>query len=345
MQGRRATQRDVAARAGVSTATVSYVLSRRQHGAGPTAETRARVLAAVRELDYRMDHTGRSLRRGRTDVIAVLYPSPSSPWLDELLDQMYAACDRRGYSVVVLPTRGTSTGHRVLPAPLRDHYVDGAIVTPDSLVDPAELVDLGRSGVSLVVFDDHLPATAIDVVRQNRAAGWAAGVGHVLGLGHRRVAYLHHPQDPQPRGPGPERDASTLETFRRVCCAHDVDPDPALVLPVADSRADSYAAVRRMLDGDARPTAVICETDRAAVQAVWAARDAGLRVPQDLCVLGLGNIPEGRVISPALTTVGMARLDFGPTIEQLLTRLREGPAGPRGREILAPWELIHRESV
>ncbi|MBO0849244.1 MAG: LacI family DNA-binding transcriptional regulator [Pseudonocardia sp.] len=339
MSSRRPTQRDIARMAGVSTATVSYVLSGRRGGVKPpTADTRDRVLRAVAELDYQLDQAGRSLRRQRTDVVALMYPAPSSPWSDTLAEQLQVVAAERGFAVVALPVAASTPTQTILRI-LRQRYVDGAVLLPDCPLTASELSALAAQGLALVVFDDELAPDGFDVVRQDRARACRAAVDRLVARGHRRIAYLAH--EGETTGAAPR--SVKLGSYRDGLAANRIAPDPALVLPVADSRSHAYAAVRDLLRGPAAPTAFFSATDRAAVDAIWAAREAGVRVPDELAVIGIGNIPEGAMISPTLTTVGAARLDFSQEVDRLFARLDAATPLP-GQQLTAAWELIVRES-
>ncbi len=335
----RPTQRDVARLAGVSTATVSYVLSgRRGPGRLPTPETAERVARAADELGYAVDHMARSLRRQRSEVLAVVYTPPSSPWSDLLVEQLQTQVADRGETVIALPVSATTPPDTAWRA-LRRGYVDGAIVLADTPVDATELRALARRGLGLVVVDEDVEPDGFDVVRQGRAAACRAAVEHLVAAGHRRIGYLaqaHETAD----GPGSLR----LRTYLDVMAAHGLPVDAELVRPVADSRSAAYAAVQELLRQLRPPTALFSATDRAAVDGIWAARDAGVRVPDDLAVIGVGNIAEGLMISPPLTTVGAPELDFTPLVQRLVARVDS-------RETLAsetlemPWTLIRRGSA
>jgi LacI family transcriptional regulator len=336
---RRPTQRDIAERAGVSTATVSYVLSGRAGGAKPPPpETRERVLRAVAETGYQLDQAGRSLRRQRTDVVALMYPAPSSPWSDRLAEELQVAAAERGFAVVALPVVTGAATAAILRI-LWQRYIDGAVLLHDCPLDGAELAALAAQGRSLVVFDDDLEPEGFDVVRQNRASACRAAVERLIAAGHRRIAFLAHADEH-----GRVRaDSVKLRSYREGLAAHGIAVDPELVRPVADSRSDAYAGVRDLLRLPNRPTALLSATDRAAVDGIWAARDLGMAVPGELAVIGIGNIPEGLMISPALTTVGASALDFSREVARLFERL-DAPAPLPGEELVAPWELIVRAS-
>jgi LacI family transcriptional regulator len=334
---RRPTQRDIAERAGVSTATVSYVLSGRSGAKPPPPETRERVLRAVAETGYQLDQAGRSLRRQRTDVVALMYPAPSSPWSDRLAEELQVAAAERGFAVVALPVITSASAPAILRI-LRQRYIDGAVLLPDCPLDGPELTALAVQGRSLVVFDDHLEPAGFDVVRQNRANACRAAIERLITAGHRRIAFLAHADD---HG-DPLADVK-LRSYRDGLAARGIAEHPELVRAVADSRSDAYAAVRDLLRLPDPPTALLSASDRAAIDGIWAARDLGVTVPGRLAVIGIGNIPEGLMISPALTTVGAAALDFSREVARLFERLDAGAALP-GRELGSPWELIPRAS-
>ncbi|MHA6621062.1 LacI family DNA-binding transcriptional regulator [Pseudonocardia sp. DLS-67] len=338
MPPRRPTQRDIAERAGVSTATVSYVLSGRGGGAKPPPpETRERVLRAVAETGYQLDQAGRSLRRQRTDVVALMYPAPSSPWSDRLAEELQVAAADRGFAVVALPViTGASTA--AILRILRQRYIDGAVLLHDCPLDGAELAALAAQGRSLVVFDDDLEPDGFDVVRQDRLTACRAAIERLIAAGHRRIAFLGHADD---HG-GPLADVK-LRSYRDGLAAHGIAEDAGLVRAVADSRPDAYAAVRDLLRRPDPPTALVSATDRAAIDGIWAARDLGVTVPDRLAVIGIGNIPEGLMISPPLTSVGAAALDFSREVTRLFERL-DAPTPLPGAELAAPWELITRAS-
>jgi DNA-binding LacI/PurR family transcriptional regulator len=266
-----------------------------------------------------------------------MYPAPSSPGSDRLAVELQVAAADRGFAVVALPViTGASTA--AILRVLQQRYIDGAVLLPDCPLDGAELAALAAQGCSLVVFDDDLEPDGFDVVRQARAGACRAAVERLIAAGHRRIAFLAH---------GDEHGAALadvkLRSYGDGLAAHGIAVDPGLVRPVADSRSDAYAAVRDLLRRPEPPTALLSATDRAAIDGIWAARDLGVTVPDQLAVIGIGNIPEGLMISPALTTVGAAALDFSGEVARLFERLDAQSPLP-GAELSAPWELIVRAS-
>lgn len=337
-QRRRPTQREVAERAAVSTTTVSYVLSGRRDRVRPvTDETRDRVLRAVRELGYHGNHAARSLRRQRTEIVCVVLRPPSSPWLEALTEQLHASASVRGYAVITLPIGPGDPAESALRV-LRAHYVDGAILAPDYYIAPGEVRRLAQSGLALVAFDDDISPRRFDAVRSRRAEACYAIVDHLITRGHRRIAYLAHTEELR------RTDMSVrYASYRRALSDHGLRFDETLVVPAADARDQAYMRTRELMHSRKPPSAVFSASDRGAINAIWAIKDLGLSVPDDVAVAGVGNTAEGAAIAPALTTAGIRSVDFTPTIERLWARL-DGKV-QSGTELEQPWELIVRAST
>jgi LacI family transcriptional regulator len=334
----RVTQRDVAQHAGVSTATVSYVLSGRRDRKTPLPDgTRRRVLDAVQELGYQRNHAARSLRRRRTELVAVVYRPPNNPWIERLTAQLHDSAAARGYSVVELPIGPDDRAEPALRV-LREHYVDGALVMPDHCVPPAELPVLARRGLALVVFDDDAEPDGFDVVRQRKAEACRAVVNHLVERGHRRIAHLAHRHELE----HPETSVR-YASYRAVLAEHGLPFEESLVVPGADFRTSAYSAATELFARRDRPTALFSATDRGALTAIWAARDLDLEVPGDVAIASVGNTGEAEVLRPALTTAGIPQLDFTTGIERLYARIDAGHLP--GAELSLPWRLIVRQST
>ncbi|WP_090590388.1 LacI family DNA-binding transcriptional regulator [Auraticoccus monumenti] len=334
-RARRVTLRDVAEEAGVSVTTVSYVLSgRADRATGMPVETRERVAAAAERLGYTANTAARVLRRQRTELIALAYAPPVSPWLDQLTAQCEDLAAERGYSVIGLPIRRPERAAHSLRV-LERGYVDGAIIV--SLPPDIDVNHYARTTRGLVVFHEHLSVPRVDVVRAHERAGMAAATRYLIEQGRRRIAYLAHAA-PVDLSPG-ERYAGYRDAFAE---AGRPVPDE-LVRTGADDRAGAVVAVRSLLDHPDPPDALVSESDRGALAALQAAADRGIKVPDDFAVVGAGNTSEGLFASPPLTSVGSDQLEFRPLVEALFARI-EDPDRP-AQEIVMPWRLHHRSSA
>ncbi|MET9274105.1 LacI family DNA-binding transcriptional regulator [Kribbella sp. NPDC003557] len=328
----RTTLRDVAAAAGVSVATCSYVLSGRADRTTPLPEpTRKRVEEAARRLGYKANTAARSLRRQRSELIAIVYAPPVGPWLDRLTWECEDVAAARGYSVIGVPVRRLDRAAQSLRVITRGH-VDGAIFAP-GLSDELDLTAARRSTRALMAFSDTLDLAGTDVVRNNARSALAEATTYLIDGGRERIAFLSHTG---------AQDARYLGYVDALHAAgREVDPD--LVRIGAASREDAVLVVRDLLDAANPPDAIVSESDRGGFAALQAAVDRGVKVPDDLAVIGTGNTREATYSLPPLTSVGMHQLDFTPMVEALFARI-DDPQRP-ARELSMPWVLNRRASA
>jgi LacI family transcriptional regulator len=320
---------EVARRAGVSIATVSRV----QRGRQPVAdETRTRVETAIRELAYRPSAVARSLARGRRhEAIGIVFPDLSGPYYSAVILGYEQASAVDGRSVLILGTHRRSNLDEQVRA-LADR-IDGIVLLGQTVGDGLVGELIGR-GLPCVVLARPAPAGA-DSIRTENLETARRLVAHVIGHGHRRIAFLG---DPSASPDAAER----WEGFRQ---AH---RDAGLAIPEAAVRSgfrepDGRNAARRLLLGAARPTAIAAANDELALGAMDAARAAGLHVPGDLAITGWDDIPVVRHLSPPLTTVRQPMEELGRRAAEFLhERLTGSRIVPR-HEVL-PTELVVRSS-
>ena len=335
------TIRDVAQLAGVSASTVSYVLNGRGGAASRISpETHARVLAAVKQLGYIQNNTARHLRRRITERICLALPGLGRPYHDELAQQLSQVAQQAGYSVVVSVGGSIEANINILND-VRSGLADGIILDLNDAEDDRiirKLENLASSHVAAVVFASHLTGVGFDVMATTEAQAVAAAVAYLLNRGHRRIAYLAHQIE---RGtPVGQR----YRSYARALSEADLAVDPALVVEGAASREDAYRNAQLLLSLAKPPTAIFSASDIGALSAIAAARDLGRRIPDDVAIIGCGNIFESRISAPRLTTVGPTSLDFRIPIHYLFERLKsEQPI--EQRQFVQKWELNIRESA
>ncbi|MCK2220099.1 LacI family transcriptional regulator [Actinomadura sp. ATCC 31491] len=331
----RPTARQVAELAGVSVATVSYVLSGRDRPVG--AETRQRVLDAARQLGYTPNQAARSLRKRRTQrVCLVLSTLGGVPSDERLATDLHEMADARGYSVITLAVYSEARAKAAVDV-LRGGIADGALVNVvgDHLTRDM-LNDLAAAGLPLVVLSNEAGLEGCDVVRTPQAEACEEAVEHLLAQGRRRIAFLAHRHElhrEQPEG--------RLLGYTRALDRHGVTE--RIITTGADDRVAAYQTATELLRSPDRPDAIFAASDRAAISAIWAARDAGLRVPGDVAVVGAGNIDEGLITNPQLSTVGPLRHDYTDVARLLFDRLQAEEAPP-AREIVRSWTYLRRGS-
>lgn len=327
---------DVARAAGVSPKTVSRVLN---DEVSVSDATRQRVRSAMEAMDYRPHPSARSLAGKRSFLVAMLYDNndnPASTYLAEIQDGVLEACDEHRYSMMVRPLRMRGDDFiRRLDALISDHHPDGVVLTPP-ITDYAPLLkrlrerNVAYASVSPVRRGDTI-GVYMDEVQAARAL-----VEHLLALGHRRIAHVV--------GIG-NHGASRwrLTGYREAMAAAGLAEDPALVVQGEFTFGSGVAAARQLFALKERPTAVFAANDDMATGVMWAASEAGLKVPQDVSVCGFDDIPLARQLWPALTTIRQPSRDMGKLAALQLLEVLRG-RGP-GQLVQVPFSLQLREST
>ena len=319
---------DVAARVGVSSATVSLVL---RGVAGPSAETRDRVLEAAAALGYRPDRTASLLARRRRHLLGVLMDVHNS-FHAELVEDLHDAAEARGYDLV-LSTLTRSRDERRAVETLLDFRCDALILLgPES--SPTRLEELGEQ-LPVVCVGRRLTSPVVDVVRTADDRGVALAVEHLEGLGHRDIAFIDG-------GKGviaADRRRGYRSAMRRLGLQ-----DRATVVPGDHTEAAGSRAAALLIGADTPPTAVVSSNDRCAVGFLDAVRRAGVAVPQRLSVVGYDDSTISRLAHVDLTTVNQ---DPHAQAEHAVTVAVERLDGERTRpaEVVLPPRLVIRGST
>lgn len=329
----RARIEDVARRAGVSTKTVSRVLNDEPN---VREETRQRIMAAVAELDYRPHPSARSLAANRSFLIALLYDNPSPSYVMEVQAGVLEACEAQRYGMMVQPLDSTAADFvERVDTLISQRRPDGLILTPPITDHEALLARLRERGTPFACVSPRHPEACVGATLEERRAACEI-VGHLAALGHRRIAHvIGHPD----HGGGEWRLQGYRDGLRRAHLRY----DPKLVVQGAFSFDSGVAAARRLLALEPRPTAIFAANDDMAAGVMWAAAEAGLKVPDDLSVCGFDDTPISRQIWPALTTVHQPCRDMGRiAAAQLLRVIRQSDAGAMVR---APFSMCLRQST
>lgn len=328
----------MAAKAGVSRTTVSFVLNERA-GIKIPDETRQRVLAAAEQLGYHPNAAARQLAAQATRTLGfVLRQSPEQVAGDALLGDtlrgIAAAARQAGYRVLVEPL-APDNGHSYAGL-LRAAHVDGLVLSgPRS--DDRELADLVRDDFPIVI-QGRLPDLAVPSVDVDNEAGARGAVEHLLALGHRRIACITNAPLAYTAA------ADRLAGYRAALTAAGIEPDDRLVAQAAFEPSSGSQAMTELLDRAAGAfDAVFIASDVVAVGAIGALKEAGFRVPQDVSVVGFDDIALAGFVDPPLTTVRVPAHQLGLVAgKALLDRIARNPVEPR---TLLPTELVVRSST
>jgi len=333
MTRRRPTSEMVARRAGVSRSTVSVVLNRRTSIA-IAPETRQRVLDAARELGYVPSAAARQLASGRARtiglVIAYAENLKTDAFVPQALYSLNEAAHRRGFRVLVEALEDV-TRPDAYHALVRGKQIDGLIVLNPRDDDP-DLPKLIAEGYPVIVIGHAPNGPQVDV--DNVGAARAA-TEHLLDLGRSRVAHL--PYAPLAH----HSSAMRLAGWREALEGSGLDACDDW-MEVADFSADSGRRAMERLLARVRPDAVFAGNDTVAFGAMTALRCAGLRIPEDVAVVGFDDIPLAAHACPALTTVRLPAVEIGRRAAERLIRRIEGRRDPTGSDDLLPTELIVR---
>ncbi|TDC77276.1 LacI family DNA-binding transcriptional regulator [Streptomyces hainanensis] len=333
--------KDVARRAGVSEKTVSNVINDYEH---VSDRTRRVVREAIEELGYRVNLAGRHLRRGRTGIVALVVPELDIPYFAELANGIIAEAERNGLTVLVHRTRADREHELAALDGFHSDFADGVILSPLALT--AGDVRERRGALPLVLLGETVESGVADHVAIDNVLAAREATEHLLALGRRRILAVGGRDLP---GPG-TAEARTLG-YRRALEAAGVGYDPAAVWPVAEFRMPhGAAAVAEAWAAGHRPDALLCLNDQLALGALRALHERGLRVPDDVAVVGFDDVEAGRFSAPTLTTIAPdTHAVAAVAVELLLNRIAEaGETTDRTAppdERVAPHRLVVREST
>jgi LacI family transcriptional regulator len=317
----------VARQAGVSIATVSRVFT----GKGPVREsTRERVLEVARRLRYSPHPAARSLSARRTDTLGVVLPDLYGGFYSELLRGLDVAARREGFHLLVSGSHSDPAEVSAVLAALSGR-VDGLVLMfpdLDSATLPARLLD-----TPVLLLNCRVEGLRADTIRVANRQGAEEVVRHLLGLGHRRIAMIA----------GPDSNLDAVERRHGFLAAlREAGVEPA-VAPGHFTEESGHRAARELLAAAPRPTAIFAANDAMALGCLHAAHELGLRVPDDLALVGFDDIPGVSYVTPPLTTVHVPISELGErAVARLLAVLRTGEEPPREERLSV--HLVVRQS-
>lgn len=335
----RPTQVDVARLAGVSRATVSYVLNGVSEGRVPISdETRQRVLEAIEELGYEPDARAQALRSGSTKTIALIIPDLRNPHFCEYATGIEEAARAAGYHLLLSSTTMNDEYAVEIFKDLARRRFDGLIIASSFILEAEEaqaiLKQVRERGLPVVEMDENY---GVDSVYADYHETTKEVMSYLLSLGHRRIGLIYGVG-------GHELGEDRLQPYQAALKAAGIPVQKELIVDCGPAIEDGYQAALKLLKLPSRPTAIIAINDLLAISAVRAAADLGLRVPADLSLVGYDDIPMANYLMPRLTTVTKDALFLGKkAFEMVLARI-QNPDLPR-QEFHSPARLILREST
>jgi DNA-binding LacI/PurR family transcriptional regulator len=329
--------KDIAAQLGVSVATVSRALNDKP---GVAPDLRRRVLALAAELDFTPNVAARSLNGAHTGAIAFVvhqqpFPAARDPFYYVIMHGVERALAEEGYHIILTTVGAADERQAGDLRVVRESRVDGLILAGPDVV-PALILSVAQRPLPLVLVDNALERTPLDCVLSDNCEGARTAVEHLLGHGHRRIAFVGGPPtwlSTRERQEGFERALTAAPTWS------------VLIHQDATTIATGVEAGRMLFAAPPQPTAVFAVNDAMALGVIRAARDAGLRVPQDVAVIGFDDIPVAETADPPLTTVHIAKERMGElAARHLLERIRAPDPAPPPTRLIVGTSLILRAS-
>ncbi len=308
----RVSIKDIARAAGVSHPTVSRALS---DSPLISEETKVRIQRLAQEMGYSPNALARGLVTRQTYSVGVVVTTIADPFVAEIVQGIEATAHDHGYTVVLCNSESVPEREIASVEMLRSKRVDGVIVTA-SRVGALYLEYLEQIGGPIVLINNHNEESGrytFSVSVDNRHGGRLA-TGHLVQLGHRRIAYVTGPANHS-------SDVDRLAGYRQALVGGGIEPDPTLVVPGNGRPDGGEEALQAILALDPRPTAVFCYNDMTAIGLIHAAQQAGLSIPQDMAVVGFDDILFASYLYPPLTTVAQPKVEMGQRAMHMMLSL------------------------
>jgi LacI family transcriptional regulator len=328
------TLEDIARKCGVSRSTVSRVINQE---ANVSPDTRQRVMDVIQKINFQPNLAARGLAAGHTQVIGLVIPTGvmaifTDPYFPLVIQGVSAACNARGYSVMLWLAE-PEYERRTISQILYNGLIDGVVVSSMLVNDPL-IERLYESKRPFITIGRHPTNDKIDYVDADNRAGSYQGVLHILRTGHRRVGVINGPRNTIA---SQDRYQGYLDALRE----RGMPLIPELVAEGEFSDTTGYLAMKRLLPHC--PDAVFVASDAMAFAAMRAIQEAGLRIPEDIAVVGFDDIPAAANSKPPLTTVRQPIQRTGSVAAEMLVDMIEHP-DPQPRRIVLPTELVIRSS-
>ncbi|PJF42253.1 MAG: LacI family transcriptional regulator [Candidatus Thermofonsia Clade 1 bacterium] len=322
---------DIARETGVSYSTVSRVLSGFEF---VKEETRQRVLEAAKRLGYVAHAGARSLAGGRANIIGLLVPGLDNGYVGEVARGIDEELSRVNYNLMLYTTHRQQSKEPTYVRSIANGLTDGLILLVPLVTD--YLRELQAQGFPYVLVDQSDPSGQSTVVDATNWQGAYDATEYLIGLGHRRIGFIAGmPQVASAR----ER----LEGYKAALRKHGIEFDPSLVAQGNFWQLVGYQAASALLDQEQPPTAIFASNDLSAFGAMEAILERGLRIPEDISIVGFDDIPQASLVYPKLTTVRQPLDEMGRIAVRLLLEQIEEPSLP-ARRVTLPTQLIVRDS-
>lgn len=328
---------DLAAALGVSKMTVSRAIN--NHPA-IHRNTRERVLAMARQMNYRPNQYARALATKRSYLIGLIVPDLMHSYYAEIAKAIEGVVRPTGYEILICNT-DEDAAHELAEVEALRHRTDGLIIA--SAVTPSKITayrKMLREGAKLCLIDRRFENLRCPMVTTDDLQVGVMATGHLIKLGHRRIGHL--------RGPDVLVAQDRLAGYQQALAAHGLRFEEALIRDCGFFESSGYEAMRAWIQQGKLPAALFAANDPAAIGALHALLEVGIRVPQDIALVGAGNIHYADLLSVPLTTVTWNKTQMGQQAAQLLLNLfaedKNGDRKSKLRRIIIDPQLVVRKS-
>jgi len=330
--------RDVAQLAGVSQTTVSRVLSQASSPIAISEETYKRVQDAVEQLGYYPNIAARSLRGQPAEMIAMMIADISNPFYHSIVQNVQAVSRQHNFDVLIANTDHVYDNEIHFCEAMMRRPVDGIIMVPYHLTDDHIDQLIERTGVEVVVLGEHIHHPTVDVFHaDDESATFDTTEWLIQKKAHKRIGFIAVQNTP----PGDRR----IRGHVRALQANGFDVDQDLIVQGDWSVESGYEAAQRLLHLDNRPSVIFASNDHMAIGALNCILDCGLRIPEDVAIVGFDNIPTTTLVRPKLTTIAQFPVEIGNLLAQaLFERIEKTYIGSR-RVFAREMQLIERDST
>lgn len=327
------TMKDVAAKAGVSTATVSRVLSGK---GGVTSELDQRVRKAILELGYYPNATARRLRQRNTRIIGVIVPDIQIPFFASIVIAVESVLSEAGYLILLGNTLDELANERKNIQTFLAEYVSGVIFAPADAADTTHYEKLQRAGVPLVAIDRSPGKLEVDTVQIANASAAARAVSHLIEEGYQKIAFIS----------GPDNISTAVDRrrgYERALVAAGIPLDPDLI-QYGDYRTEGgYRSMRNLMEGPNRPNAVLFANNVMTLGALQYIHEKGINIPDDIALISFDDIAWAPSLRPPLTVIAQPVHEIGRVAARLLLDRIEDPHGSI-KHVTLETRLITRAS-
>lgn len=327
-----ATMKQVAEKAGVSTSTVSHVINNTRV---VSDDVRERVLAVIAEMRYIPSAVARSLKNDKTHTIGMMIPNNSNPYFAELIQGIEDAAFKLGYNIILCNAYDDAKKQAAYLRVLMEKRIDGLILVASG--DDEELSEILRDmPMPKVVVDREVKGVDADFIEADHETGGYLATKYLIGLGHRAIACVSGPMHLPP-----SRDR--VVGYRRALQEAGIGFNSHFLVHSDFTSEGGFSAFKHLLSLSDRPSAIFAGNDLMAFGGMCAANEAGVRVPDQLSVVGYDDIALASFSTPRLTTLAQPKYDMGQAIARTLVERINGGHQPPRRKMFRP-ELVERQS-